>query len=1103
MWTSGNKDVDNCMKAFQIRAYGYEDVIEWIQFDRLSDIKEIGMGAFGSVYSAKWLDGIRKIDGKKYNYIRARETASLVALKTLYLKEFDNHMKYNFNLHGNKLKVYGITQNTKTNEYMMVFQYANSENLHKFIRTNFQDLNWQAKLNLLKDISENLDNIHSTGLIHANFHGGNVLQHKSISNGIQSYISDLELSKKPIENDAKGCIYGVMPYIAPEVLSGRPLTQDADIYAFGVIMSEMSTGLRPFDGNQFNTEFAISICNGLRPEFAPGTPEIYIKLAKLCMDSVPSRRPSSYKICEILETWNKNMENSNNMDKIRRQFLDADKTIKPLTITSSHPDHMYTSKIINTQLIAGGLKGYGKCERCNQNNTSEAWCQNCDPIQETHGWTSGNENVDKCIKDFQLKSLAYTKVIEWIPFERLTIIKKIGEGGFGSVYHAIWLDGIRRIDYVNECYVKTREPSSNVALKTLPPFEKGLRNLKEFKNHIKCAEMGIKLKVYGLTWNTDIKKHMMAAHYADNGNLHQFLKLNFKKLTWQTKLKLLADISEELYDIHVAGYIHRDFHSGNILLDKSMRTYISDLGLSIKEDENDSKDDIYGVLPYVAPEALLGEQFTSMADIYSFGIIMTEMSTGQRPFDGYEFDTKLAVKICNGKRPEFADETPNFYIELAEQCTKNNTRIRPTAYNIYNKLNDWLDKIKGSDYLNEVIKYKIKDITEQIGLDDEDEIIKYEISYLLDEIKCPDVADTIKKYEICYWFDKIKCSNNTNEVKEIIIDSGDIDEIKKQINYQLDKIKVLDHIDEIKKQINYWLKEIKDLDGVDEIKKQINNCLDKIKSSYYINESIKNKIKYWLDKMGDSYSIDNSRQGLDKIKNDEITSWYNRLKGADDKNEINELIDKIKGSDNIDKIRKHKIGYWHNKIIKGSKDKKQKYSTKEREREEKESKIYYWLNEIKNLADIDEIKKQIIYWINKIKGSENDKIKKQITYYLDKIYSSENIKQINEMEEQIYQQLGKIKGLDYINEVKQQINDWLEKIKNLNNIDKITEQFLESDKTVSELSFNSPIHLDHMYTSKLINTKQISLLVSKPIDLAESSGDSKMIDLCIGNDSFS
>ncbi|CAG8641295.1 19189_t:CDS:2 [Gigaspora rosea] len=306
-----------------------------------------------------------------------------------------------------------------------------------------------------------------------------------------------------------------------------------------------------------------------------------------------------------------------------------------------------------------------------------------------------------------------------------------------------------------------------------------------------------------------------------------------------------------------------------------------------------------------------------------------------------------------------------------------------------------------------------------------------------------DVADTIKKYEICYWFDKIKCSNNTNEVKEIIIDSGDIDEIKKQINYQLDKIKVLDHIDEIKKQINYWLKEIKDLDGVDEIKKQINNY---------------------------SYSIDNSRQGLDKIKNDEITSWYNRLKGADDKNEINELIDKIKGSDNIDKIRKHKIGYWHNKIIK---------------------------------ADIDEIKKQIIYWINKIKGSENDKIKKQITYYLDKIYSSENIKQINEMEEQIYQQLGKIKGLDYINEVKQQINDWLEKIKNLNNIDKITEQFLESDKTVSELSFNSPIHLDHMYTSKLINTKQISLLVSKPIDLAESSGDSKMIDLCIGNDSFS
>src|SRR5260364_180036 len=82
-WTSGNKDIDDCMKTFQLRAFAYKDAIEWIPFDRLLDVKLIGKGGFGSVYSALWLDGIRKVDGDDYNYVRAREPFCTVALKTL------------------------------------------------------------------------------------------------------------------------------------------------------------------------------------------------------------------------------------------------------------------------------------------------------------------------------------------------------------------------------------------------------------------------------------------------------------------------------------------------------------------------------------------------------------------------------------------------------------------------------------------------------------------------------------------------------------------------------------------------------------------------------------------------------------------------------------------------------------------------------------------------------------------------------------------------------------------------------------------------------------------------------------------------------------
>ncbi|RIB24599.1 hypothetical protein C2G38_2069612, partial [Gigaspora rosea] len=142
------------IKAFQLRASSYDDMIEWIPFDRLSDVKEIGKGGFGSVYSATWLDGIRKVDeikdGDNVIYKRARKPASTVALKTLassmennndFLKEFKSLMTCTLS-YNEMLAIYGITQNTQTNEYLMVFQYANDGSLYKYLRKNFSTITW-------------------------------------------------------------------------------------------------------------------------------------------------------------------------------------------------------------------------------------------------------------------------------------------------------------------------------------------------------------------------------------------------------------------------------------------------------------------------------------------------------------------------------------------------------------------------------------------------------------------------------------------------------------------------------------------------------------------------------------------------------------------------------------------------------------------------------------------------------------------------------------------------------------------------------------------------------------------------------------------------
>ena len=115
---------------------------------------------------------------------------------------------------------------------------------------------------------------------------------------------------------------------------------------------------------------------------------------------------------------------------------------------------------------------YGKCAHCNEDNTQPAWCLSCDPDITTR-WTSGNKDIDDHMKEFQLRAWSYENAIEWIPFDRFSNVEKIGQGGFGSVYKAIWLDGIRKVEQIkdgddnNNIYKRTRESSSIVALKTL------------------------------------------------------------------------------------------------------------------------------------------------------------------------------------------------------------------------------------------------------------------------------------------------------------------------------------------------------------------------------------------------------------------------------------------------------------------------------------------------------------------------------------------------------------------------------------------------------------------------------------------------------------
>ena len=129
------------------------------------------------------------------------------------------------------------------------------------------------------------------------------------------------------------------------------------------------------------------------------------------------------------------------------------------------------------------------------------------------------------------------------------------------------------------------------------------------------------------------------------------------------------------------GYIHHDLHSGNIFSYITDYSYIGDLGLCQQVvDKKDNK--IYGVIPYLAPEVLSKKPYTKESDIYSFGMIMWEFTTGKKPFHDRSHNHCLISDILKGERPQITDDTPEFYSKLMKRCWDHNPENRPSAKEI-------------------------------------------------------------------------------------------------------------------------------------------------------------------------------------------------------------------------------------------------------------------------------------------------------------------------------------------------------------------------------------------------------------------------------------
>src|SRR2546429_3313512 len=173
----------------------------------------------------------------------------------------------------------------------------------------------------------------------------------------------------------------------------------------------------------------------------------------------------------------------------------------------------------------------------------------------------------------------------------------------------------------------------------------------------------------------------MVMEFASLGALYAYLNNN---VTWKERITALLDISIGLGTLHNNNLVHQDFHPGNLLFNNQKALLITDFGLCKPANQSlESNNNIYGVMPYVAPEVLKGKSYTKAADIYSFGMIMYFIATGCQPFSNCAHDENLVIQICSGIRPEInKHEIPECYIDLMKKCWDSDPSNRPNASKI-------------------------------------------------------------------------------------------------------------------------------------------------------------------------------------------------------------------------------------------------------------------------------------------------------------------------------------------------------------------------------------------------------------------------------------
>ncbi|XP_050431767.1 tyrosine-protein kinase Fer isoform X2 [Adelges cooleyi] len=241
------------------------------------------------------------------------------------------------------------------------------------------------------------------------------------------------------------------------------------------------------------------------------------------------------------------------------------------------------------------------------------------------------------------------------------LLEKIGRGNFGDVYKA-----------------RLRSTSKEVAVKTCRvtvPDEHKKKFLQEGRI-LKQYDHPNVVKLIGIC----VQKQpiMIVMELVAGGSLLTYLRNNSKTLTVLQLVSMCRDAAAGMMYLESKNCIHRDLAARNCLVGDSNIVKISDFGMSREEEEYIVSDGMKQIpIKWTAPEALNFGKYTTLCDVWSYGVLCWEIfARGGTPYSGLS-NSKAREKIDTGYRMPAPEGTPEEVYRLMLQCWQYQPENRP------------------------------------------------------------------------------------------------------------------------------------------------------------------------------------------------------------------------------------------------------------------------------------------------------------------------------------------------------------------------------------------------------------------------------------------